>query len=153
MGSEDPQRGPQQFSPASVQNREELSTFKICLNTSDEQCATRICKLDTGASVDLMSEAVFSSLGMSMDDWDGPPLRPFGKGDSIIPLGKVKVDWHVSQRRKTYTSDFAIFEHSLSNQFDGILGEETIEKVDFYQRNKNVWTLGLGIRSQFQSRP
>lgn len=114
---------------------------------------TRICKLDTGASVDLMSETVFSSLGMSMDDWDGPPLRPLGDGDSIIPLGKVRVDWHVSQRDKTYTSDFAILEHSLSKQFDVILGEKTIQKVDFYQRNKNVWTLGLGIRSQFQSRP
>lgn len=151
--SEDPQRRPQQYSPASVQNREELSTFKICLNKSDEQCATRICKLDTASAVDVMSEAVFSSLGMSKDDWDGPPLMPFGERDSIIPLGKVKVDWHVSQRPRTYTSDFAIVEHSLSKHFDVILGEETIQKVGFYQRNKNVWTLRWGYGHNFDPRP
>ena len=136
----------QHVSTTSIKHREEFSKFKICFHKPDGKCATRVGKLDTAASANVMSQAVFSSLGMNMEAWDGPALKPMGNGDSLIPLGKLNIDWHVSGKCKTYTSDFAILEHSLSKDFDVLLGEHTMQEVGFYTHNYNVWFLGLDAR-------
>lgn len=96
----------QHVSTTSIKHREEFSTFKICLHKSDGKCATRVGKLDTAASANVMSQAVFSSLGMNMEVWDGPALKPIGNGDSIIPLGKLNIDCMLAEnaRRTQATS-------------------------------------------------
>lgn len=145
--SEPPQILPQEVLTASesdshtAQDRKAHSMFMICLHKPEkENFATRVAKLDTGASVDVMSKAVFSALGIEMEGYHGKPLRPLGKS-TIKPLGQVKVNWHVSQRTKTYTSKFVVLDDSLTEDFDVLLGDETIEKVGFYNRNHAVWIL------------
>ena len=100
----------------------------------------RRAKLDTGASVDVMSQAVVKTLDVEMDDYDGPPIKAFGN-TYIKPLGQVKVDWHVSQKYKTYTSQFVVFDDSLTEDFDVLLGDNTIKRVGFFKRNHAVWIL------------
>lgn len=100
----------------------------------------RVAKLDTGASVNVMSPEVFSTLDMDMDRYDGLPLKSLGISN-IIPRGQVKVDWHVMKKLKTYTSIFVILEESLTVDFDILLGDDTIKEVGFYKQNEEVWIL------------
>lgn len=113
----------------------------ICLHIPDkEDFVARMAKLDTGAEVDVMSQAVYNVLDVKMDVYDGPPIKAFGN-TYIKPLGQVKVDWRVSQKFKTYTSQFLVFDDSLSKDFDVLLGDNTIKKVGFFERNHAVWIL------------
>lgn len=124
--------------------RKAHSTCMICLQKpKEEKCLSRIAKLDTGSSVNVMSHKVFCALDMEMDDYDGPPLKPLGK-DIIIPMGQVKVDWHVSQRTTTYTNKFVILDDSVTKDIDILLCDKTIEETSFYIRNDAVWILGMG---------
>lgn len=113
----------------------------MCLHIPDkEKFATRMAKLDTASSVNVMRHGVFSALDMEMDDYDGPPLKPLGNS-KIKPLGQVNVDWHVSQRTRTYTSQFVVLDDSVAEGFDILLCDETIKNVGFYKRNDEVWIL------------
>lgn len=124
-----------------MKDRKPHSTCMICLQKpNDETLITRIAKLDTGSDVNIMSQKVFSALKMNMDAYEGPPIR--GLKEGIKPLGQVKVDWHVSQKTKTYTDEFVVLDDSSTKSFDILLGDPTIERVSFYKRNENVWILG-----------
>ena len=113
----------------------------ICLYIPDTgKSVARMAKLDTGASVDVMSQAVFKTLDVEMDDYDGPPIKAFGN-NLIKPLGQVKVSWRVSHKYKTYTNQFLVFDDPLTEDFDVLFGDNTIEEVGFFIRNHVVWIL------------
>ncbi|MCJ1462995.1 hypothetical protein MMC07_001599 [Pseudocyphellaria aurata] len=83
-----------QSNPRAVKSRKVDSICKISLHKpSEENFLVRVAKLDTGASVNVMSQVVFSDLDMKMDTYNGPPLKPLGKS-VINPLGQVEVEWH-----------------------------------------------------------
>lgn len=113
----------------------------VCLYIPDKgRFVARMAKLDTGSEVNVMSKAVYNVLDMKMEVYDGPPIKGFGN-TYTKPLGQVKVDWRVSRKYKTYTSQFVVFDDSLTEDFDVLLGDNTIKRVGFFKRNHAVWIL------------
>lgn len=99
-----------------------------------------MAKLDTGSEFDVMSQDVYNVLDVKMDVYDGPPIKGFGN-TYTKPLGQVKVDWRVSQKYKTYITQFLVCDESVTEDFDVLLGDNTIKKVGFFKRNDAVWIL------------
>ena len=115
------------------------TTFKMVLHTPDGRSGTRIGKLDTGSSVDLISQKVMETLCIKMEPYRGPDLTPIGP--NIKPLGSIKLDWHVAKRKKTYTTTFVVLNASLTEGFDILLSEDTIKEVGFYKVDDSVFFL------------
>ena len=113
------------------------SIVKMVIHLPNERLGTRIGKLDTGSKFDVISEEVIDTLGIKMGPYLGPNLRPIGP--DVKPLGSIKLDWHVFQREKTYTTTFVVLNTNLSKGFDILLSEDTIGKVSFYNVNNSVW--------------
>ncbi|KAL9014675.1 MAG: hypothetical protein Q9173_000671 [Seirophora scorigena] len=97
----------------------------------------RICCLDTGADLDVISLDVVEDLGLKKDAWEGGKVYPVG--ESFTPKWQVTFDWHVAEFQKTYTSTFAVLDKVHSRDFDVLLGHETIENIGFYFTNGRVW--------------
>ncbi|KAL9120489.1 MAG: hypothetical protein Q9187_002953 [Circinaria calcarea] len=122
-----------------AQPTEFKSTFKMLIHLPDGQFGTRIGKLDTGLRVDIISQQVMDTLGIKMEPYEGPELTPIGP--NIKPLGSIKLDWHIAQRQKTYTTTFAVLDTSSSKAFDILLSENTIKEIGFYINDDSVWFL------------
>lgn len=114
--------------------------FKMVIHASPNNISTRISKLDTGSDVNVISQDVVEELGMTMNPYSGPPVSPIGK--SIMPIGTVSLEWHVMKFKKTYKTDFLVFQADLTQGFDVLLGESEIKKIAFYKVNGDVWHLG-----------
>ena len=99
---------------------------------------TRRGKLDTGSDFDIMSKEVLDALSMGMEDYQGDSIRGFGCKAPVVPLGKTKVEWHVYEKPKTYTTEFLVFSEEQTTDFDILLGWKTIEKGKFYLPNGTV---------------
>ena len=102
-------------------------------------------QLDTGSSVNLLSQLVLLDLGMALEPYEGQ-LIPLGNGERIQPLGKVNLEWHVMGKPKTYKSTFLVLDDKSSEDFDVLLGRETIGRVGFYKTDEKVWVLNQGSR-------
>ncbi|CAF9904971.1 MAG: hypothetical protein HETSPECPRED_004837 [Heterodermia speciosa] len=121
------------------------TTFKMVINMEGERTLTRMVQLDTGSSVNLLSELVVADLGKSLEPYDGKVI-PLGDGEPIRPLGKVTLDWHVMGKPKTYTDTFLVLDDASSQDFDVLLSRDTIGRVGFYKTDDKVWVLSLGGR-------
>ncbi|MCJ1370043.1 hypothetical protein MMC20_001255, partial [Loxospora ochrophaea] len=82
---------------------------------------TRRGKLDTGSDFDIMSKEVLDALSMGMEDYQGDSIRGFGCKAPVVPLGKTKVEWHVYEKPKTYTTEFLVFSEEQTTDFDILL--------------------------------
>ena len=124
-----------------AQPTEFKSTVKMVLYPPNGRSGTRIGKLDTGSRVNIISQKVMDTLGIKMEPYEGPDLTPIGP--NIKPLGSIKLDWHITNFKKTYTTTFVVLHTSLSEGFDILLSEETIKEVGFYKVNDDVFFLKL----------
>ena len=136
--SEDAAIIPQSSSNSTEQSEFKLS-FKMVIHTdaADGRLDMRIGTNDTGSDVDLISQDVVTSLGMTAETYDGPSYLPLGP--AIHPIGKIQLNWHIAGREKTYTTTFAVLNKDQSRNFDVILGKHTIREIGFYRNDSNVW--------------
>lgn len=116
------------------------SNFDMAISKPDGSVIMRRAKLDTGAQVDVLSEDVVNVVGVQMKPYDGPSLNTLGK-ETIRPLGKVSLEWHISGKLKTYTTDFLVVSAVDSCYFDVLLIDKTIGEIGFYTINHDVWLL------------
>ena len=112
-------------------------TFHMVIHLSNEDHSIRVTCLDTGADINVISIDVVNSLHLAKEPYQGPPLKPIG--GTYLPEWQVRFDWHVAQRTKTYTSNFAVLDKDHSGDFDILLGKETVEEIEFYKVNSRVW--------------
>ena len=117
------------------------TAFKMVIDKGDGTYSTRVAKLDTAATIDVISEDVVRSIGLHQKDYSGPWVTPIGP--SLCPIGMVEFDWHIFGRTKTYTNKFAVLDRKSSREFDVLLSERTIQRIGFYEVNENVWRLGV----------
>lgn len=96
-----------------------------------------LCKLDTGSSVDALSEQVVKDLGVPMRPYLGPKVTPLG--DPIQPIGQLTLHWNVRKRDKTYKTDFVVLDDHSSRGFDALLSDKEIGRIGFYTVNDTVW--------------
>ena len=118
------------------------STFKLIIHRN-EDFIMRLGKLDTGATVNAVSNTVVSALDMQTEVYDGPSIDPVGK--TFKPDRKVTFNWHVSQFPKTYTNEFLVIPDEISEGFDILLGDSTIKEIGFYKRNGKIFLLDSTI--------
>ena len=116
------------------------TTFKMVLYMQGDQTLTRMVQLDTGSSVELLSQLVILDLGKDLEPYEGQVIRLDG-GEPIRPLGKVTLDWHVMGKAKTYKTTFLVLDAESSNDFDVVLSRDTIGRIGFYKIDDNVWVL------------
>lgn len=102
----------------------------------------RVCCLDTGSDIDVISLDVVEDLGLKKDAWEGGKIKPLG--EPFTPVWKVTFDWHIAGFYKTYSTTFVVLDKNHSREFDVLLGHETIEKIGFYLSNGNVWMITNG---------
>ncbi|KAL9024984.1 MAG: hypothetical protein Q9196_006111 [Gyalolechia fulgens] len=114
-------------------------TCYMVIHLPNGQHALRIGCLDTMADLDAVSHHVVKSLGLKEEKYFGPPVRPLG--GYFEPETQVTVEWHISERHKTYKTTFAVLDEKHSGDFDILLGHRTIETVGFYLKNVSVWML------------
>ena len=93
--------------------------------------------LDTGADADVISANVVSSLGLTKEEYKGPPLKT--AIFTVQPRWQTTFDWHVARFPKTYTTTFVVLDEEHSGDFDIILGRRSIEALGLYRRNDNIW--------------
>lgn len=97
-----------------------------------DECAQRICYLDTGSPFDVVSHQVVESLRLKKDIHQGASSSPDG-GHSFGPKPRVTFDWHVAEHRKTYTTTFVVSHDTEAGDFDVLLGSTTIQQIGFYR--------------------
>ena len=96
-------------------------------------------QLDTGSRVDILSQEVAVDTGKEIEPYDGRPIALMGEGEFIKPLGTLTLDWHVLWKAKTYRTTFLVLDATLSEDFDALLGRDTIGRVGFYKTSDNIW--------------
>lgn len=104
----------------------------MVIHLPHDECAQRICYLDTGAVFDVVSHQVVESLRLKKDIHQGASPSPFG-GHLFHPEPRVTFDWHVAEHRKTYTTTFVVSNERDSGDFDVLLGSTTIQQIGFYR--------------------
>lgn len=104
---------------------------------------TYICKIDTASKVNVLSQQVVTSLGMTMEPYEGNAVAPLGNG-LIQPIGRLTLEWHVRGKNKTYKTDFVVLDDDSSRAFDALLSEDTVGEIGFYLINHKVWFCDLG---------
>ncbi|CAF9904963.1 MAG: hypothetical protein HETSPECPRED_004835 [Heterodermia speciosa] len=121
---------------ASVSSDEadELTQFKMVIHLPNGGEERRIAKVKVGSSFDVVSKSVADALGMKMESYDGGDIKPLE--ETLRPLGQLMLDWHVMGKGKTYTTTFLVLE---SDDFDVLLGDETIGKIGFVKVNSRDW--------------
>lgn len=119
------------------------TTFRMVIHLADNHVAQRVGKLDTASKVDVISKQVVTSLGLAMGPYNGPIIAPLGP--PIHPVGEIQIDWHVAGRCKTYTTNFAVLDESLTKDFDALLSVDTIKEVGFYKVDNTVWLADVEV--------
>lgn len=112
--------------------------FNMVIHLPGDQCKTRVAKLDTGSSVDVLSQSVVDALGMELESYYGPPIAPLGTA-LHRPIGQLRLEWHVMGKKKTYITNFLVLDRDSTRGFDALLSETTIRDVGFYTVNHDVW--------------
>lgn len=113
----------------------------MVIHASHDRLATRIAKLDTGSKFNVISHDVIEELSMKMGSYSGPEVNPIGEGPPIMPIGTVRLEWHIMTRKKTYSTEFLVFRAHQSTSFDMLLSEDEIATIGFYKVNDEVWFL------------
>ncbi|KAL8762944.1 MAG: hypothetical protein Q9184_001166 [Pyrenodesmia sp. 2 TL-2023] len=107
-------------------------TFQMVIHLPHDECAQRICYLDTGAAFDVVSHQVVESLRLKKDIHQEASLS-LASGHLFRPEPRVTFDWHVAEHRKTYTTTFVVSYATDSGDFDVLLGSPTIQQIGFYR--------------------
>ncbi|KAI9763623.1 MAG: hypothetical protein M1839_006371 [Geoglossum umbratile] len=95
---------------------------------------SRRAKLDTGASMSIMSEEVRKDLGYKLEPYD-KPFKPFNAG-LITPLGVVRdVEWNFAGGLRTYVEDFYVFD---TDEFDTLIGKHNLNDVLKYKSEERL---------------
>ncbi|KAL8640920.1 MAG: hypothetical protein Q9226_008692, partial [Calogaya cf. arnoldii] len=134
----------------SASNASEISTgssqpdfaraFRMVIHLPGDRSAQRMTCLDTCADMDAISRDVVETLKLKTESYSGGTIKPLGPPtNSFKPERQVTLDWHVATFNKTYTTTFAVFNEEHSDEFDVLLGLETIERIGFYKKNRNIW--------------
>lgn len=111
----------------------------MVIHASHDNLGTRIAKLDTGSKSNVISQDVVNELGMTMEPYSGLEVNPIG--EPIMPIGTVKLEWHIMKRKKTYNTEFLVFHADQAKSFDMLLSEDEIARIGFYKVNDEVWFL------------
>ena len=105
----------------------------------------RLACLDTCSDMDVISHHVVDSLNLDTENYTGDAIRPLGPATNIyMPERKVTIDWNVAKFHKTYTTTFAVLDEEHGDEFDILLGLDTIRKIRFYKKNKKIWWTSAG---------
>ena len=116
------------------------STFKMVIHLPNkDETKTRVAKLDTGSSVDVLSENVAGDLNMKMEEDKGSEIKPLGS--LVKPIGTLTFDWHIMGKALTYTTTFVVLPNDYSKDFDVLVGLKLIDQIGFYNENEAVWYL------------
>ncbi|KAL8768483.1 MAG: hypothetical protein Q9209_005274 [Squamulea sp. 1 TL-2023] len=119
--------------------------FRMVIHLPNDRKAQRMACLDTCADIDVISHRVVKTLELETVKYSGTRVRPLGpETKSYMPEEQVTLDWHVAKFYKTYTTTFVVFNEEHSNEFDVLLGQETIKKIGFYKRNHKIWSSAGG---------
>ena len=111
--------------------------FHMAIHLAEDRIKNRVCCLDTGSDWNIISEKAVKECALQKERWEGGPVQPLG--ESFTPQWQVTFDWHVSGKNKTYQSIFLVFDEKYSPAFDVLLGHETIDQIQFYRVNSDVW--------------
>ena len=135
---------PSQVSIASSESLEVRSvstgwktTFEMAFHLPNDRSITTVAKLDSGFVVDVLSQSLADSLGLTLEAYYGNVIEPLG--NTITPLGQLTLDWHVMGRSKQCTTTFLVLDNNWTKGFDVLLSDDTIAKKAFYKVNKQVW--------------
>ena len=94
--------------------------FLVADGSGEKEC--RRAKLDTAASVSIMSKDVQRDLRHKLEPCDGL-IKPFNS-QPIKPLGVVKgVEWNFTDGARTFIEDFYVFE---TEEFDTLIGKHCL---------------------------
>lgn len=116
------------------------TAFRMNIHLSGEKNAQRMTCLDTASDVDVISQDVVETLELETEIYPGGAIKPLGPiTNSYKPERQVTLDWHVATRHKTYRTTFVVFDEEHSDEFDILLGRDTIERIGFYKRNRKIW--------------
>lgn len=113
------------------------NAFGMVIHLPGDESARRVCCLDTGADLDVISHEVVESLRLKKERYKGTALKPLG--GHFQPEWEVTFDWHVARFHRTYTTTFVVLDEKHSGDFDVIIGRTTIQQNRFYIVNGKVW--------------
>ncbi|KAL8670138.1 MAG: hypothetical protein Q9168_005303 [Polycauliona sp. 1 TL-2023] len=118
----------------------DLSFRMVIHMPNQDRIAQRLACLDTQADVDVISQEVVDSLRLETDEYTGEAVRPLGPITNMYqPARQVTLEWNVAKFHKTYTTTFVVFNKDHSDEFDLLLGRDTIRKVNFFKKNNGIW--------------
>ena len=117
------------------------STFTMVIEKPAGGVSQKVAKMDTGCTNDLnlMSQRVAIDLGLPLEEYHGPALRPMGP--VIFPIGEVIIEWHAYGKPLTYQTICVVVPADVSNDFEIILGEEEIKKRRFLMSDRRLYSL------------
>ncbi|KAL8878802.1 MAG: hypothetical protein Q9198_003464 [Flavoplaca austrocitrina] len=141
-GSDQPGRSSSNASePSNTSSHSELTkSFRMIIHLPEGMFRSRLACLDTCSDVDVVSHQVVDSLHLETEKYTGIAIKPLGPATNVYkPERKVKIDWHVAKFHKTYTTDFAVLDQAHSEEFDVLFGLETINKIGFIKKNRDIW--------------
>ena len=136
VGSSDSLMSSQQAKRMKAKRRGKMG-FAMAVHRPDgtsENCETYI---DTGADADVISTNVVDSLGLTKEEYKGPPLKT--AIFTVQPRWQTTFDWHVASFHKTYTTTFVVLDEEHCGDSDILIGRQSIEAVGFYKVNTDVW--------------
>lgn len=111
----------------------------MIIHAPQNRFGTRIAILDTGSKVNVVSQDVVNELGMTMEPYSGPDVTPIGK--PIKPIGRLRLEWHIMKRKKTYRTEFLVLRADHARSFDILLSQGEVARIGFYKINGAVWFL------------
>lgn len=96
-----------------------------------------ICKIDTASKINVLSQQVVKSLEMKMETYYDECVTSISS--LIQPIGRLMLDWHVKDKKKTYSTDFVVLNDDDTRGFDVWLSENTAEEIGFHFIDDTVW--------------
>lgn len=126
------------YAGSSSRSKDWRTQFYMMVHIPGGAIKTYICKIDTASKVNVLSQQVVTSLGMTMEPYYGGRVAPLG-GGLIQPMGRLTLDWHVRGKNKTYETDFVVLDDDSTKDLDALLSEDTVGEIGFYLINDAVW--------------
>ncbi|KAL9035830.1 MAG: hypothetical protein Q9180_004640, partial [Flavoplaca navasiana] len=132
--------------PSNTSSHSELDTFfRMIIHLPNGVTRQRLACLDTCSDMNVISHNVVDTLHLETEKYTGDAIRPLGPAANIyMPERTVTIDWNVSKFHVTYTTTFAVLDGEHGDEFDILLGRDTIRKIQFYKKNKKIWWTSAG---------
>lgn len=104
--------------------------------------------LDTGADLNFVSQKTLLNSQLQFVPRvppEVPSVTGLG-GDRIVPMGSIRLTWHVDTHTENiYSDEFWIIADSMRPPFDVLLGHQWIMEQGAFQPNPNVLLANLGF--------